>query len=293
MMIAPLLIKYQHKIVSLLLSSFAQQRTIKSSLQFSPHFSSNKHVILCGYGRVGQNIARFLDKANLPFIAFDLDPHRVRNAQLAGDNVHYADASDLEILKSAGIDKARALIIGFINTYAAINIIEQVRKHHKKIPIIVRSQDESDSNLFYEKGATEVIPEFLEASLMMASHILLMMNIPVKDVYRWIEESRHQRYDLLRMVFPGQESHLRDENETLREGLHVVVLGNDSYAVGKKIDELALEKLKFKITTIRRGKKRLIDPKPGAELKAGDIVVLYGEHAQVEHAETVLLIGKN
>lgn len=293
MILAPLIIKYHQNIINLL---FSGSSPIEDSEEANIHQASqilDNHIILCGYGRVGQNIARFLEKANLQFIAFDLDPTRVKNARLAGDNVFYADVTDYEILKHAAIDKSRAVIISFINTSAAINIIEQVRKHHTKLPIIARSHDEIETNIFYEKGTTEVIPEILEASLMIASHILLLMNIPPKQVYNWIDESRHKRYDLLRMVFPGHESHFSDEDEASKDGLNAILLSKGSYAINRNLSELPLSKLNIKITAIRRGNQRFIDPSSSMTLLEGDIVVLYGILSHLEHAEKVLLIGEN
>lgn len=293
MIFAPLLIKYHQNIINLFFHNLSSIEGCEETIIHQASHSLDNHIILCGYGRVGQNIARFLEKANLQFIAFDLDPTRVKNARLAGDNVFYADATDYEILKHARIDKARAIIISFINTSAAINTIEQVRKHHSKLPIIVRSHDENETNVFYEKGATEVIPEILEASLMIASHILLLMNVSPKDVYHWIDESRHKRYDLLRMVFPGHESHFSDEGETSKDGLNAIILSKGSYAINRNLKELPLSKLNIKITAIRRGNQRFIDPSPSMTLLEGDIVVLYGTLSHLEHAEKVLLIGEN
>lgn len=291
MMISPLLIKYHQKITSIL---FKHPDIIPENEENIIHHASqmmDNHIILCGYGRVGQNIALFLEKAKLRFIALDLDPQRVKNARLAGNNVFYADASDYEILKLAGITKARAVIIGFINPYAASNILEQIRKHHHHLPIIVRSHDENETNLFYDKGATEVIPETLEASLMIASHILLLMNIPMKEIDKWIAESRQKRYDLLRMVFPGNETHYLDEMESFKEGLHVVILTKNAYAINQRLSDLALADWQVKISAIRRGSERLIDPDPSTQLQEGDIIVLYGILAHLEHAEKQLLIG--
>lgn len=293
MVLAPILIQQHQRIARIFFARSEPQTENEALIIEKTSHTLHDHIILCGYGRVGQTIAHFLDKASLPFIALDLDPNRVKNARLAGDNVFYADATDNEILKLAGVSRARAVIIGFINSYAALCIIEQIRKHHKNVPIIIRSHDENETTLFYEKGATEVIPETLEASLMIASHILLMMDIPSKDVYQMIDESRHKRYDLLRMVFPGHESHFSDENGTMKEGLHVFILTKGAYAIGHRISDLTLAKYHVKITTIRRGKQRLVDPDSSIELLEGDVIVIYGVLAHLEHTEKYLLLGDN
>ncbi len=291
MIVSPFIIKYNQNIISILYRKSLLPDT-KEQISLNQATSSlSNHIILCGYGRVGQNIARFLERAKLEFLALDLDPVRVKNAQLAGENVCYAEATDYEILKLAKINHAKAVIISFSNTHAAINIIEQVRKHHKHLPIIVRCHDDSETKIFYEKGATEVIPEILEASLMIASHILLLMNIPPKKVYAWVDESRHHRYDLLRMVFPGQESPTLEVEET-KEVLNVVILSKGSYAINRTLNELSLHSINVKITAIRRKSQRLIDPPPTTILHEDDIIVLYGSQPNLEHAEKLLLIGE-
>lgn len=289
MAIAPLLIKYHQKIIQMLFphtpAGIKEQAIIDQS---AAHLS--RHIILCGYGRVGQNIARFLEKASLSYVALDMDLSRVKKARLAGDNVFYADATDADVLRSANLPRARAVIVSFDNPHATISIIEEIRKDFKQLPIIVRSHDENETKLFYEKGATEVIPEILEASLMIASHILLLMNVPPKQVYRWIDESRQNRYDLLRMIFPGREN--LSEQEKPKEELYTVILTAGAYAINRKINELPLDQEKVKITAVRRGHRRLVDPEPALRLQVGDVVVLYGESAQLEHAENILLLGK-
>jgi CPA2 family monovalent cation:H+ antiporter-2 len=292
MALAPIIIKHHQSIVNMLFKHTTKTQDLAQTniAHVSEHLKN--HIILCGYGRVGQNIARFLEKAKIKFIAFDLDPLRVKTARLAGDNVCYGDASTYEILKLAKVDQARAVIISFINTHAAINILEQTRKHHQDLPLIVRSHDDSQTKLFLEKGATEVIPEILEASLMISSHILLLMNVHPTEVYRWIDESRQNRYNLLRFVFPGRESLSLEEIDYAKEALNVVTLTQDAYAVGKSISELSLDKHQVKITAIRRGSHRFVDPPSHMTLQEGDNIVLYGSQPNLEHVEEFLLVGE-
>lgn len=290
--IAPIMIKYHQKIADLFFSKFPELDETEKNQLSKASVRLKDHIILCGFGRVGQNIASFLTKGELEFIALDLDPTRVKNARLAGVNVYYADASHYQILHAAKISRARALISTFINPHAASQIIEHVRKHNQRIPIIVRSHDDVDTNRFYKKGATEVIPETLEASLMMASHILLLMKIPPNKVYGWINESRHNRYDLLRMVFPGQEALIIEGDDYGDYALNVVALPENAFAVGKALKDVPLFFPSVKVTTVRRGGQRTISPPPSFKFQEYDIVVLYGKLLEIEEAEKILLFGK-
>lgn len=289
MILSPIIIKNHHRIIKVLLPKNGITNTQTEDWQA---VSSNlkDHIILCGYGRVGQNIARFLDRAHLKYIALDLDSSRVKSARLAGDHVFYANAADYEILKLSNIAHAKAIIISFLNTYDAINMIEQVRKNDMHLPIIVRTHDDNDTQLLYEKGATEVIPEIFEASLMIASHILLMMKVAAKEVYQWIDQSRNNRYDLLRMIFPGQEALTLEEADT-NTGLRVIALTKNSFAVGRTIKNLQLNELKVRITTIRRGADRMIDPNLDTILLESDVLVVFGALIHIERAENKILMG--
>lgn len=289
---APLIIKHHQKIAHFFYP-YPKEKEKQDSISLSSTTSElSNHIILCGYGRVGQNIGRFLEKAKLTYIALDLDPERIKNARLAGDLVFYADATNYEVLQSAHIHKARAIVVSFINPLAAHSIVEMVRKHHKQLPIIVRSHDESETHSFYEKGATEVISDVLEASLMLASHILLLMKVPFKEVYQWIEESRQNRYDLLRMVFPGQDPLSLEEGESSKEGLSVVTLTKKAFATNQILADLPAFEKGVKITTIRRGHHRFSNPTPDFKLEAGDIIVLYGDLDFLKQAQNILFRGK-
>jgi CPA2 family monovalent cation:H+ antiporter-2 len=280
MCIAPVLIKSNEFLAKVLF----RNTTIKTPYLTKEKFDVDNHVLLCGYGRVGQNIGRFLAKANLPYAALDVDPERVKSAQLAGEPVSYANISDTENLQHAGLDRAKMVVISIDSTQLALKVLTQIRKLNKRIPVIIRCKDERDTNTFYSSGATEVIPDILEASLTISAHVLLMMNIAPKTVDLWMDESRLNRYDLLRMVYPGQDPFKSVQSEQ-KQGLHVVTLTNAAFSVGKPIVALQLPSLNVHVAAIRRGNDRIVDPNQNFILKDGDIVVLYGDLRECEHAE--------
>lgn len=292
MLLAPILIRHNYWLVTLFFPSLSQDKTQRPENKiFQLASGSNDHVLICGYGRVGQNVASFLRKVEIPYIALDLDPSRIENAVLAGESVCYGDASRHEVLQLAGIDRAQALVISFSNQAECCKILEIVRRVNKNIPIIVRSHDDYDGNMYYAKGATEVIPESIEASMMLASHVLLMMKVPGYKVHQLLEESRHSRYDLLRMVFPAQDTLSFEELDEPRQGLHPVFLPEGAYAVGQTIAEVGM--VDVRVTALRRGKERIVDPDKSLQLEANDTVVLFGELSNLERAENSLLNGEN
>ncbi len=253
MILAPILIRFNKNIAAKIFPrnfKILHQETQQQLATIEDDLS--QHAIICGYGRVGQNVARFLDIRELKYIAFDLDPNRVNNARLAGDNVCYADASHPDILNKAGIATASVVLISFNSYQESLKIISIVRQINQQVPIIVRCFDDQFIDSLYQVGATEVIPETFEASLMIASHLLLLMKVASKDVYHLIDESRKDRYTLLRMIYPGEDTLVFEEAD-LSQGLHVVTLKDNAYAIGKYITDLPLQSLHVQVKVIRRG----------------------------------------
>jgi len=253
--------------------------------------SLQKHVIICGYGRVGQNIAHFLQRGDVPYVALDLDAKRVHNAALAGDPVCYADASQYGMLEKAGIKHARCVVISFSDLHTTKKILMQIRHHSQRLTVIARCHDEYEASALYELGATEVIPETVEGSLMLAWHVLLFMNTARSDAHRWIEESRNNRYDLMRMIFPGEDGFNLDEAQGTSQALRPVFLSDNAYVLGKRLSQIPLEQLSVSITAIRRKGERHASPNRNMKLTVGDIVVLYGDWPALEKARRYLLEG--
>ena len=250
------------------------------------------HVIICGFGRVGQNIARFLELEGFVSTALDMDIERVQSAQLAGENVNYGNSSNLEILKAAGIDRAKAIIISFNDYHASEKILQQVRQTYKHIPILVRTRDDSHLEDLQELGASEIVPETLEASLMLAYHVLILMGIPVARALMQIRKVQKKRYALCRQTFASSELADRDPSEQQREQLFVVKLTNQAYAIGHRLHEFNLDEHNITVTAVRRGSIRGPEPEPNTELKANDVLVLYGLPTDLNRVESLLLTGK-
>lgn len=292
MVLSPFLIKNNGAIAKRLFSaSYGGDR--ERNIQQVAHRAKelDNHVLICGYGRIGQNISRFLAQESFKYFALDLDPVRVREARQAGENVTYGDASHRAILEAAGINKARVLVISYDDYHSTVKIITQVREMRPEIPILVRTRDDANLERLQDIGATEVVPETLEASLMLSSYLLLLLGVPLRRVTRHVQQARNSRYSMLRQFFHGQEIADVSEPDALRESLHSVTLTEGAYAVGKHIEELGLTQCGVTVTAIRRSDQTYAPAAIAASLVGGDVVVLYGRPEALEHAEAVLLKG--
>jgi monovalent cation:H+ antiporter-2, CPA2 family len=169
----------------------------------------SKHVILCGFGRSGQSISTFLARENIPFLALDLDEARIRDAKKAGVHVVFGSAERREVLKAAGLSRAKAVVITYADVPSAERVVQLIRQIKPELPIIVRAIDEPSVERLRAVGATEAIPEVLEGSLIMAARTLARLGVPAERTLAYIEEARASHYAPLRELYgePEAEGH--------------------------------------------------------------------------------------
>jgi CPA2 family monovalent cation:H+ antiporter-2 len=165
----------------------------------------NQHVVICGYGRVGQSIGRFLRNAKQPYIALDNDPVRVQEAASGESDVHYGDSSRGDLLTAVGLLRARLCVIAVDQTDVALRILREARRLNDQVPILVRTRDDSQLAELKAAGATEVVPELLESSLMLGSHALIMLGLPARQVQEKVDQVRSDRYRLLHGFYRGAD----------------------------------------------------------------------------------------
>jgi CPA2 family monovalent cation:H+ antiporter-2 len=249
--------------------------------------STQKHVIIAGFGRSGQSLAKLLEEEKIAYHALDLDPERVQEAQAAGANVSYGDAARRESLVAAGIHRAAVLVITYASTRSALKTLHHVHELAPQLPVIVRSHDDTEIDKLRAAGAAEVVPEAIEGSLMLASHALLMLGVPLRRVLHRVQDARGERYAALRGYFHGADDS-PDGAEHLNVRLHSVALSGDAHAIGKSLRTLGLHEVGAEITAIRRSKSR-IDISPETVFHGGDIVVLRGATEAIALAEERLL----
>jgi monovalent cation:H+ antiporter-2, CPA2 family len=150
----------------------------------------HNHVVICGYGRVGQSIGRALRNAQQRYIALDTDPVRVHEAAVGETCVHYGDSRRGELLVAIGLERARLLVIAVDQADIALLILKEARRLNTTVPILVRTRDDSQLAELKAAGASEVVPELLESSLMLASHALIMLGLPAYQVQERADQIR-------------------------------------------------------------------------------------------------------
>ncbi len=285
MLVAPLIIAKSDQIVMKVASNEWMMQSLALTRIATRTMSTQKHVIIAGFGRSGQSLATLLAEEKIDYHALDLDPERVQEAQTAGASVSYGDAARRESLVAAGIYRASAVVITYASTPSALRVLHLVHELAPTLPVIVRSHDDTDLDLLKTAGAAEVVPELMEGSLMLASHALIMLGVPLRRVVHRVQAAREARYASLRGYFHGA-SDVGDDAELVR--LHSVTLGENARGVGLALGELDLAGCGAEVATIRRGKTRL-EADAATVLEAGDVVVLRGAAEGVNRAESLLL----
>jgi CPA2 family monovalent cation:H+ antiporter-2 len=289
MLIAPFIIHYSERIVVRFVASEWLMRSMQLTRIAAQSMGAEKHAILCGFGRNGQYLARFLAQEDINYVALDLDPERVREAAAGGENVVYGDVGRKEALIAAGLMRASVVIVTFSDTHLAEKVLHHVQELRPEVPVVVRTADERDMERLARAGAAEVVPEVLEASLMLASHALVLVGVPINRVLKRIRQTRSQRYSLLRGFYRGMSDRDHDEDDEHQPRLHSVLLAQGAAGIGRTLDALNLEELGCEVSAIRRRGIRALEPAPETALEEGDVVVVLGLPEAVMAAEERLL----
>jgi CPA2 family monovalent cation:H+ antiporter-2 len=242
------------------------------------------HVILCGYGRFGQYLARFLALEGVPYVALDLDAEHVRRARAQEEPVLYGDAGRRALLQAAGLARARARVISFNDTDMAIKVLDQVRRVRADLPVLVRATDQRDLPRLTNAGATEVMPEALEASIAMGAQLLLLMGLPQSRVEEHRDTVRADQYRLLRgaAALPAGTELAKGETViTLR-------LERNTCAVDRPLEEVNPQRFGVRVLALRRSGLNVPRPSLDTPLRVGDVLLLAGTPGALERAATEL-----
>ncbi|APV49085.1 potassium transporter [Betaproteobacteria bacterium GR16-43] len=289
MLLSPVLLTRMERIVLHFVESEWTQRAMALHTLAQKSMATRGHVIVCGYGRSGQALARFLAREKLPVIALDSDPERVRQAAAAGDSVVYGDASRREVLVAAAISRATAVVVSFADTPKALAILEHVREIRPELPVVVRTFDDSDVRRLKDAGAAEVVAEVVEGSLMLATQTMLQVGLPFEKVLETLRSAREERYQLVPGFFHGAT----DEGSTAagQERLRTMVVVRDAACCGKAISTLSLPRLGVTLTSMRRPNVGEVTALDEERLREGDVLVLMGSKEALAKAEIRLLQG--
>ena len=287
MLVTPLIVLNANAIVMKLVANEWMQQSLQMTSIARKAINTQRHVIICGYGRCGQNLARMLDQEGIAYIALDLDPDRVRQAAAAGNSVVFGDAARVQSLMAAGLARASAVVVTYLDTPGALKVLGSVRDHAPSVPVVVRTVDDHDLEKLQAAGATEVVPEAIEGSLMLASHALALVGVPMRRVIRSAQAQREARYSLLRGYFHGADDDTVQELE--QERLATLTLPAGLRAIGQSLGEQALHAVGVRVVHLRRADGQLVGADDTLVLKDGDTLVLSGRPPALALAEEKLL----
>lgn len=251
----------------------------------------SEHVVICGFGRVGQTIARFLQLEGVPSLALDVDPVRVSEARAAGENIQFGNARYGEILEAAGIKRAKLVIITFGDYNKSEAVVQKALELDPDAKILVRTRNDEHLEKLQVMGVTEVVPETLEGSLMLVSHVLYMTGVPVKRIFKRIQTERKNRYGKLHGFYRGEDVDMAPSRVDMLEFLHAVLLSDDAWAIGKTVADLKLDDRRVTLKGLRRDGIEMPEPAEDMVLLPQDILIIKGKPRRVERVEQFLLGG--
>lgn len=290
MMLSPILIKYNGKITKkLLANTYAKDRLSQEQTIEHESHSLKDHVIICGFGRVGQTLAKFLKKKDIPYLALDMDIIRIDEAKRAGEPVFYGDSARKEILHAAGIERSRMVVLCISDLHSSLKALHSIREMRREVQVLVRTRDEGHLNQLMDAGATEVIPDTFEASIMLASHVLLMLGQSGADVLKEVRQVRQSRYSFLKGLYLGETDDpiSLDKSTTI---LHSILIQAEATCAGKPIKELDSALDEIEIKGIKRQGIRTDNPAEELILMSGDVLLISGTTEQVSKFEKRILL---
>ena len=291
MLIAPFLIQHANKIALRLSPSEWMNSAMQLHKIAVQSMAADTHIIICGYGRSGQALARFMEQEEIRFVALDLDAGRVRQAAAAGESVVYGDAAKREVLLAAGLLRAKTLVITYNDLHSSLKILHHVKELRPDLPVVVRTADNTHIEALKKAGAAEVVAEVLEGSVMLASQAMLMAGVPLNRVIHRIQENRAQRYSMFSGFFRVAADNVGEMTENLQPRFHSFLLDESHIAVGKKLEEINLPGLQVEVNAVRRHNVRGNEPAGDMILQAGDVLVLLGQPVPLAEAEKRLREG--
>jgi monovalent cation:H+ antiporter-2, CPA2 family len=291
MLVAPLLLAKSEKIVMRLVATEWEMRAVQLQQLAIRSMAQRGHVIICGYGRSGQSLARFLEQEKISIIALDGDPMRVKQAAAAGDSVMFGDAARKEVLTAAGLARASAVVVSFADTHAAMTILAHARELRPDVPVIVRTFDDTDVEKLKAAGAAEIVAEVVEGSLMLATQTMLLMGVPLNKVLSRLRTVRGERYQLMRGFFTGATDTDDSALDAQQPRLQSIMIDSGAAAVGKTLEALKFDEVGVELTALRRRGVRDSSPSLEMRIEEADVLILAGTPEALAKAEMRLLQG--
>ncbi|QYJ87306.1 monovalent cation:proton antiporter-2 (CPA2) family protein [Shewanella mesophila] len=283
MAVAPWLVKHSVDIACRLHGLKSSQQGESEPIPTIEH--ANDLVLILGYGRVGQTIARFMKIEAIPYLVLDLDPTRVSEARRAGEPVYFGDVAKRAILKQAQIKEAKLIVLTFDGARVLEEVLPLCRQLAPEAKILVRTRDDEGMEDLETAGASQVIPESLEGSLMLVSQVMYQCGVPLNRILKRLEYERRNHYQYLHGFFSGEET------DFTLELLHAVALPKGAQVVGLTLADIPWEKLRVELRAVRRAGAEVENPDLDWLIRPGDILIILGKPRRIEKAEQFLLQG--
>jgi len=248
-----------------------------------PDEERSARVVVAGGGRVGFQIARVLERLDIPFVIVELDHRRFEQAKESAMSVVYGDAGQEIVLEAAGIGKASLSIVTVPGVAVARGIIDQCKRLNKDIEIVARASDPDCLEVLKDSGASEIVLPELEASLEMTRQSLLRLGVPPAEVQRHADIARQELY--ARWINECQDYRLLCQLRGAEQqfDLQWVLLAEESPLARRSIGESQIRKSTGAsvVGVVREGR---LTPNPDADfsLLPGDFVAIIGNDGNRE-----------
>lgn len=231
------------------------------------------HVVVCGFGRVGSQVAEALETFHVPHVAIDVDPDVVRNVRRRGAHCLFGDASSEHILMAASVDRAAMVIVAVPEIEGAYLAVRRIRGRNPGVPILARAHTVSDGERLIKAGATEIIQPEFEAAATLIRHALRRLQLPRDRVLAYLDRFRVTMEDAPPGAAPG---------EALPE-IADVILGDSSLTDQSLRDARIRERFAVTVVALTRASGDFVlHPAPETILRSGDRVRVFGLPAQIE-----------
>jgi CPA2 family monovalent cation:H+ antiporter-2 len=246
---------------------------------------ARNHVLIVGYGLNGENLAHVLRQTGLPYLILELNPERTAAARSRGEPVLYGDATRPAVLAEAGAGNAQVIVVAISDRLATRRIVALARQHSAQVPIIVRTRYVAEMDDLRRLGATEVIPEEFETSVEIFARVLRRLRVPRNVIALQIDLIRQQGYSMLRGVALPRQTLDQLGDILAATTTESFMVPRTAPTVGLSIRELQLRKQTgVTIIAVVRGGQPLTNPPPDLQIQSGDILVMVGDHAQLDRA---------
>jgi CPA2 family monovalent cation:H+ antiporter-2 len=252
------------------------------------------HVIVAGYGLNGRNLANVLKEAGIPYVILELNPETVARAAAEGEPIIFGDVSSRTILKEAGVDRARGMVIAISDPAITRRAVRTARDMSRSVFLIVRTRYATEIDELFGLGADDVIPEEFETSIEIFTRVLDKFYIPKNIIEAQVKILRGECYGVLR----GSCDAVRPSAERIADllaagAVELFYVGKGTWPAGKDLRAVDLrKKTGATVIAVVRGDRSFASPGADFSIEEGDTLVLVASHRDMNHAFEFLTTGE-